>query len=229
MKKSIVIKANKLNKNIKFSINYKTAIYFSLMLTGIIIGAFIAENGSEKWNTLFYEIIDSFLIAKASNGVLVNFCSSFLPVFIIILFVYICGTCGLGSIFSSFSPVLMGIYCGVSVTSFYLKFGVQGIVYCLLINLVLYAITAATLIKCCCESTRISKEILIYLISGKSEGKPLLKEYTLKYLILLLPVVFGSIFSALMFSWLSNLFSFINWFITIEGCYIRSARCFYTT
>jgi hypothetical protein len=118
--------------------------------------------------------------------------------------------CGLGSVFVSFSPVIIGVYYGVSVTSYYLNFGAQGILYCLLINLPLYAIAAATLIKGCCESVKISKNVLFYLISGKGEGKPLIKDYTVKFLFYLIPLISGSVMSALLYNWFSKLFSFIT-------------------
>lgn len=210
LKKSVVIKANKFRGKVNLRFDYKTIIYFTLLICGIIIGVFLSEKGSKEWHIFFENLISNHLIAKASNDIFVNFCSMFLAVFIVFLYNYISGLCGVGIAFTSFSPFILGVYFGVIITFYYISYGFSGIAYCALINLPLYAITAATLVKCCCESSNISKEIFFYLVSGKGEGKPFLKDYTLKYLIYLIPVSLGALISALFFHLFSHLFTFVK-------------------
>ena len=210
LKKSVVIKANKIKPKIKFQFDYRTVLYFTLLICGIIIGVFINKKGSNEWHIFFENLICNYLITKSSNSIFTNFCSIFSAVFIVFLYNYISGLCGVGIPFTSFSPFILGVYYGVILTFYYLSYGFSGIIYCALVNLPLYAITAATLVKCCCESSNISKEIFFYLISGKGEGKPLLKEYTIKYLVYLIPVSAGALISALFFHLFSHLFTFIK-------------------
>lgn len=210
LKKSVVIKANKFRPKTKLKFDYKTVIYFTLLICGIIIGVFITEKGSSEWHIFFGNLISNHLVAKSSNSIFTNFCSIFLAVFIIFLYNYISGLCGVGIAFTSFSPFILGMYFGVMLTFYYTTYGLSGIMYCALVNLPAYAITAATLVKCCCESSDISKEIFFYLLSGKGDGKPYLKEYTLRYLVYLIPISLGALISALFFHLFSHLFTFIK-------------------
>lgn len=208
-KRSVVIRANKFKK-IKLKLNYKTIIFFTILLCGIIFGAILSAKGSIVWHQFFNTFVNNHLTVKSSSSVFRNFCSVFFCFFIIILFNYICGLCGLGIPFIYFSPFMLGVYCGVIISQFYYLYYLKGLLYCAIINIPCYAITAATLIKCCCFSSDISKEILVYLINGKNDTKEkLLYNYTIRYLLLCIPIVISSALNALTFRLFCNLFSFI--------------------
>ncbi len=208
MKKAVIIKTPKIKiyKNIKF--DYKTLIFFTFTLCGLIIGAFIAkEMDSELFNLIKGYLINNFEI-RTQNSVFTVFCSIFCVTLIIILCNYILGLCAVGQFFSIITPFLFGIYCGFLSTIYFLINNLNGILYVASINLPFYAITAASLIKCCCESYNTSIEIFKFAQSGKTTNKPILKEYTLKFSIFLIPVCIGAFISALLFKWLNHLFTF---------------------
>ena len=86
LKKSVVIKANKFRGKVNLKFDYKTVIYFTLLICGIIIGVFLSKKGSDEWHIFFENLICNHLIAKSSNDIFVNFCSVFLAVFIVFLY-----------------------------------------------------------------------------------------------------------------------------------------------
>ncbi len=208
-KKSVVIRANRLKK-IRLKFDYKTIIFFTILLCGLIFGAILSAKGSEAWHQFFNTFVNNHLTVKSSSSIFRNFCSVFFCLFIIILFDYISGLCGLGIPFIYFTPLLLGTYCGVIISQFYYLYNLRGLLYCILINIPCYAITAATLIKCCCFSSDISKEILVYLINGKNDTKEkILYNYTIKYLLLCIPILISALLNAITFRLFGNLFHFI--------------------
>ncbi len=209
LKKHFVIKTNlfKTNKNINF--DYKTLIFFTFLLSGIITGVFISEKGIGNWHTFYSEIINTYLSHSLNKNPISMFFRLFLPFVIIMITTYITGLCGVGAPFLPIAPMLLGCTFGIIVTQYYLNYGLSGILCCGLIYLPSYAITTATLIKCCCRCFSISGEIFYYIITGKGEGKPILKEYTLQFLIYILPIAVGCVVTVLFYGLFAHLFNFI--------------------
>lgn len=209
MKKSFVIRASKLKRG-KLHIDYKTIVFFTLLLCGVILGTIISREGSLAWHSFFNTFVNNHLSAKATSSIFRNFSLVFICLFMIMVFNYISGLCGVGSIFLYLTPVLFGLYCGIIVCQYYYIYHLSGIVYCVLVNIPCYAITAATLIRCCRYSQDISKDILFYLINGRSEKQDsILYSYSISYLIMTIPIVIGSLLSAISFRLFSDLFEFI--------------------
>lgn len=208
-KKSVVIRANKLKK-IQLKFDYKTVIFFTVLLCGIIFGVLLSNKGSLAWHTFFNTFVNNHLTVKATSSVFRNFCSIFFSFFLIILFDYVCGLCGVGAPFLYLTPLFLGAYCGTITSQFFYIYGASGLLYCLAVNIPCYAITAATLIKCCCFSSDISKEIFVYLISGRNDTKEkILHNYTLKYLLLCIPIALSALLNAVSFKLFGRLFNFI--------------------
>ena len=209
LKRSVVIRANKLKK-FRININYNTIIFFTILLCGVIFGAILSSRGSVAWHTFFNTFVNNHLTVKSGSSVFRNFSSVFFCLFLIILFDYICGLCGLGIPFIYATPFFLGTYCGVIISQFYYLYSLMGLLYCVAIHIPCYAIAAATLIKCCCFSTDISKEILVYLINGKNDTKEkLLYNYTMKYLLLCVPLAISAFLNAISFRILGGLFHFV--------------------
>ncbi len=210
MKKSFIIKAPsiRLKKNLKT--DYKSIFLFSLLICGIIIGTFIIKTGSTEFNAFIKTIVSNSLSVKLDSSIFTLFCSSLAISSLFLIYNYIFGLCGLGSVFISFSLFLFGVYLGFNIAFYYMVYSLNGLYYYISVNLPANAITAATLIKCCSDSYNTSKEIFYYIFQGKNNNKPLIKEYSLRYLIYIIPVSIGSFISALLFKYLGDLFSFIS-------------------
>jgi hypothetical protein len=208
-KKSVVIRANKLKK-INFKFNYKTTIFLTLLLCGVMFGVTLSNKGNIAWHTFFNTFVHNHLTVKVSSSFFRNFCSIFFSFMLICLFDYICGLCGVGAPFLYLTPLFFGIYCGVVTSQFYYIYKLSGLLYCAIINTPCYAITAATLIKCCTLSFDVSKEIFIYLLTGRSDTKEkILHKYTVQYLILCIPIALSALLNVVSFKLFGNLFNFI--------------------
>ncbi len=208
-KKNVVIRAKRISPKFKLNIDYKTLVFFTLMICGVIIGVFISENGSDEWHAFFSNIVNGYLSSEHSGNILVLFYKLFLPFFLLYLITYIIGLCGMGIPFLSLIPLTLGVFFGIEIAHYYINYGLTGIGCCTLIYMPVYAIATATLIKRCCHCFDISGEIFIYLVTGKGDNKPILKDFTLKHLFFLLPIVAGAILSALSFKMFGDLFTFI--------------------
>ncbi len=207
LKRHVVINAPKI-KRIK--IEPTTILLFTLFICGIILSVMITKIDNEQWQNLFNELLKTHIKSKTERSSFNNFISVFAVLSLILLFDYICGLCGLGVPFIYLSPLMLGIILGTTICQYYICFGLTGIGYCILINLPCYAITAATLIKCCCFSKEMSEDIFFYLISGKKEKSELsLKNYTIKYIIFTVVIAFAGIINTVSFRLFSKLFTFI--------------------
>lgn len=208
-KKSVVIRA----KGIKpIKLDYKVLLFFSLMICGIIIGVSLIKNSDSEFKGLVKSLIDSINNTKSNN--LLFSCLLFVIGWLLVplIVAFFSGLSGLGLPFLALLNVLYGMFCGLFCGIYYVCFGLHGIGFFSLVNLPCYAITAATLIKCCCESLKMSFNVFSFLSGNcinQSKNKNMLKEYILTYLILCLPVVAGSFLNVISFKIFGDLFSSI--------------------
>ncbi len=209
MRKHIVIKANKFKPKANIKIDYKTLVFFTFLTAGIIIGVFISKKGSSTWHLFFTELLNKYVSVESNENILLSFSRIFIPFFIIFLITYIIGLCGVGSPFLLSVPLMLGCFFGTTITQYYINYGLSGVACCALIYLPSYATATATLIKCCCRAFDISGEIFFYLISGKGENKLLFKDYSIHFLVLLLPIIIACVASVVLYALFSHLFEFI--------------------
>lgn len=209
LKRSVVIKAGRL-KPIK--IDYKTVVLFTLFICGVIIGVSVVKSGGDEWNLFSKKILTNYLSAKSNGNILKCFSSTFVMMISVAFISFLTGLCAVGVPFIGFVPLLFGGFCGVAVSTFVVNFGIQGLVYCTIINIPCYAITAASIIKCSCESLKMSLELFGAISDsgfGDCKRKGYLKEYTVNYLVLCIPIAIGSLASAIGFEVFSGLFNFV--------------------
>ena len=209
LKKSVVIRAKRIRP---VKLDYKTILFFSLLMCGIIIGISLVKNGDSHFNQLLKNLIDSINNIKSNN--------SFFPcvlyvlgwLLVPVLISFFSGLSGLGLPFLALVNVFYGIFCGLLCCSYFVNYNLKGIAFFSLINLPCYAITAATLIKCCCESLKTSLNVFSFFCGNtinQTKNKNLFKEYALTYLILCTPIVAGSVLNVASFKIFGDLFSSI--------------------
>lgn len=211
-KKSVVVKANKIKRIPGISPDYKSIIFFTLFVCGLIIGVTIIKNGESDFTDIFSKLLHNSISAKNNNSWFRCFCGEFLWLFLLILIDFICGLCGVGLPLIWLVPVCFGSIAGLILSLYFVNYGMPGLGYCALINIPCYAITAATLIKCCCESTKVSNEIFFYILGGKKSDntkEPLLKDYIINYVLLCIPIIIAALISTGSFKLFSGLFNFV--------------------
>ena len=206
-KKGVVIKANRIKP---INLDCETIILFSLFLCGIILGAFLIKNCDDYIKNTLCTLLGNYISAKSECGFLACFSGVvvFLVIFIMLAFLF--GLCAVGTPLVWLVPIAFGIVCSGYVSLMLMSYGLKGLLYCVIVDLLPYAITTATLVKCCCESTKISVN-LFGCIAGDNaiRGKNLFKDYIMSYLILCIPVVIGALISAFCFRIFQGLFIFV--------------------
>ncbi len=205
-KKSVVIKARRI-KPLKW--DYETIILFTLFVCGVILGIFIIKNSSIEIQGLLKNCLNNYISTKNQNGYFTCFSGLLVLLLLFLFFDFLLGLCAIGTPLIWLIPVIFGIISGCLVSIFFINYGLKGIFYCVLVDLVCYAITAATLIKCCCESTKMSIE-LFSCVAGNNNYRNIfsLKEYMINYLILCIPVIIGALISTFCFKIFASLFIF---------------------
>ena len=205
-KKGVVIKAKRI-KPINF--DFETIILFSLFLCGVILGAFLIKNCEGEIKNALCMVIKNYISAKCDCGFIACFSGFVVFLLIFILIAFLFGLCAVGTPLVWLVPIAFGIICSGYVSLMLMNYGLKGLLYCIMVDLLPYAITTATLVKCCCESTKISVN-LFSCIAGDSvlKGKNLFKEYIISYSILCIPVIIGALISTFCFKIFQGLFIF---------------------
>ncbi len=209
IKKSIVIKANRI-KPIKF--DCKIAIFFTLLVCGVIIGITCANKFCQSDNNIVTPILESYISSCSKLSFFKNFCNAFLIAFFVIFAVFILGFCAVGVPIIWLIPFLFGIFCGGVVTCLFCQNGISGLLFSILINIPCYAITAATLIKCCCESSKLSIDLFGVILgegAACNKNKGLLKDYLIFFLVMCIPIIIASLLKTICFTLFSGFFNFV--------------------
>lgn len=208
LKRHIVFNVRKKKFNVKF--NYKILVFFTLMLCGCILGAHISGNIPLQIQELIKDAIKASVSSFNNENIFITFLKLFLPFFVLLLVSYITGLCGVGIPLLCTVPLFTGSILSFVVSQFRLYYGWSGIGFCALVYLPVYATATATLIKSCCCSFDISSEIFIFLATSKRDGGTLLKEHSLKHIVLMLPILISASLSVLLYNLFGDLFSFIT-------------------
>ena len=206
LKNNIIIKTNRIKLN-KF--DYKTVFLFCLFLCGIIIGICVIKNCGDDVRNIIYKYLENYLSVKNQNSFFECFlgCYSILSVYVFANFLF--GLCAVGTPLVCIIPIVFGFFCGSGVSCFFLKFGLKGLCYCGLVLVPCYAITAATIIMCCCESSVMSIQLFNCIKDGRFNKINLsFNDFLLKHLILCIPIAIGALISTIGFRLFSSLFIF---------------------
>lgn len=186
-------------KKIKF--DYSIVILSTIFLCGVIIGIFLIHNCDDDLKNMLFNILENYISTKSNSGFIAIFSFELVLLLTFVMLEFILGLSAVGSPFAVLILAFFGVFSGAGASCIILNWGLKGIFYLLLVILPCYAITAAILVKCCCLSIRISS-ILFNCILQKDTIKRSIcdfKEYTLNYLILIVPVLIGVVISTVLF------------------------------
>ncbi len=205
-KKGVVIKAKRFKP---INLDCKTIILFTLFLCGIILGAFLVKNCDEEVKNALNALLSNYISAKSESDFLACFSGTLLYLLLFIIIAFLFGLCALGTPLVWLVPIIFGSFCSSYISLMLINFGLKGLFYFVIVDLLPYAITTATLVKCCCESTKISINLFCCLAGDNGlKGNNLLKDYILNYLVLCIPVLVGTIISTFCFKIFQGLFIF---------------------
>lgn len=208
MKKSVVIKAKRMRPINNFVIDYKALLFLVIFICGLIIGIKIIRESDNDISMFICNIVKNNYIAMKNCSFLNAFSGIFLLLFLLVFYIYLFGQCSVGFPFITLAPLFWGMYSGIIISSYYSMFGLKGIGFCSIVYIPCYAITAATLIRGCCIGTNSSNEIFLGVMSQEwnKQSDYSLKNYTVSFLILLIPLVFSSLLKAGCYKLFGDLF-----------------------
>lgn len=215
-KNNVVLKNNKMQYS---KLDSRTIILYSLFLCGFIIGIFFIKNCENESRDALGTLLNNHISAKCDSDFISCFCGS---VFLLILFIvitFMLGLCAVGTPFICLIPLVFGFVCSCYVSLMLINYNLKGVLYCVMVDLLPYAITTASLMKCCCESTKISINLFGCIAGDVAlRGKNTFKEYVLFYLILCIPVIIGALINTICFKIFQGLFVF-TWKVVIFNKY----------
>ena len=198
MKKSVLIRANKFNSFNNFKLDLKSITFFVLFVCGLILGVLIIKNTTSDVNAFILKVIRNSTLAVTQSNLINIFSGTILLLFVLLFYVYVFGQCSVGIPFLAFAPLLWGTYSGIMTGGLYTLFGLKGLGYCAIVNLPCYAITATTLIRGCCIGTGYSNEIFLGMLTPdwKKQADFTLKNYSFKFLVLVVPLIMSALLKA---------------------------------
>ncbi len=208
LKKSIVIKRKRMNLP-KFE--FKNLFFYILFLCGFLIGLLTVKNGDENFKNSLKDFLTEMFKSYETLNFLSVFLSSLITFLIFPFFSYIFGLCAVGIPIILFLPITIGLTSGLLIGIFYSLYALQGLGFSALIIIPSITIITATLIKCCGVSLNMSIEA-ISLLSGFSsplKNQNQLKEYSLSFLVLCLPLIVASLLFSGSFKLFIDLFDFV--------------------
>lgn len=207
MKRNLIA-TNNLNRQ-----NHSNTLYImaALFLSGIIIGVTIIKSADSDLKNLIFTFSDNYISTKSQSNFLILLSSLLLGLLLFVLLEYMFGLCAVGVPFSIITLVLFGVFCGLEAACIILHWGLKGILYYIMINLPCNAITAAIMLKCCCESIDMSLSLFNCILKiGTIKNKHTdFKDYSIKFLILILPITISVLISSILFKIFCKLFIFV--------------------
>ncbi len=190
----------------------KSTIMVSLFLCGLILGIVLIKNCDSDLKNLLLKCIDNYISVKSKCSFLDCFLGTLTILLTCVCLNFLFGLCAVGVPLVWMVPVFFGFFCGCGVSCLFINFGLKGLCYCALVNVPCYAITAATLIKCCCESTKMSVQIFNYIMGVRPDslkGCLSFKDFLLNNLAFCIPILIGALLSTIGFKMFASLFIFI--------------------
>ncbi len=192
-----------LNKKIKpitsdWLIYLLILLFFAGLVTGVIL---IKNNEAEILNRIVNTYIGFTDLSKTNTSAALFF-KLFLVTSFVLLLTYFTGLCAVGIPFVCVIPIIEGILSGIVSGYFYNNYMLKGLGYCTLILYPPAIVFTISVIFACRNSILMSHNMLNLLSMRRSQPQESFKNYTFKFLILIL---IGGL-SSLLFTVLSNLF-----------------------
>ncbi len=207
LKKSVVIKRKKMNIP---RFNYRNLVFYILFICGLIIGVLTMQGDENSLKTVFNEFFNDYLTNKSQENFFNNFVDALIFTTILPFFTFIFGLCAVGIPIIIAIPTLSGITVGMPIGFLYSCYSLQGLGYVTLIIIPSVAIVIGTLIRCCTEAIRMSIEIIADISGYQTTSKRNeLKDYCLRFVVFLIPLILSALLEVGCFKLFSGLFSFI--------------------
>ena len=171
-----------------------TLILSSVLICGLILGVFTASKLLKSENSVLCSIFENLLFFCGSLSFIKCLFTCFLVSLLFIVLSFILGFCAVGTPALLLLPFILGLCVGGNICCYFTNYGLMGFLFCILTSIPFYAITAATLLKCCCESIKMSVELFGVVANGKTtKACYSLREIGMFYCVMCVPLLIGSV------------------------------------
>lgn len=207
LKKSVVIKRKRMDIP---HFNYKNLLFLTLFFCGFIVGILSMKGEDNQVKTIAVEFFGDYILNKSNEGLFSAFLNSFFLICLFPFITFIFGLCAVGIPIIIAIPTIIGALVGMAIGFLYSCYSLQGLGYAALILIPSVSILIATLTRCCNEAVNMSIEIIANMSGYKNQSKRNeFKEYFLRFLVFLIPLILSAVLNAASFKVFNNLFSFI--------------------
>lgn len=189
--------------------SWKLTLFTALFVFGLVIGSAILKSNDSTIATQLASIIESYILKRTSQGYLILFLNSLIPMLIYLYIAFAAGLCAVGIPIVIIEPIIKGLGVGIIAGYLYSTFELQGVGYCLLIIFPAAILSTATLIFACNESFLMSVDIIKILKDKQySARENIFKLYLTRYSVLTIFVVFIALLDTFFIKAFSGLFNF---------------------
>ncbi len=174
-------------------INYKPALFFFFLFTGLLIGVICIRYGAQSLTELAAGIFEQSRTDKSQQSIFALFFSDWLASLCFLFAAFTIGLCAVGLPFLPLIPLIKGIYLGALGGYMYTQYGLTGIGYCALVLYPGAALMLTALIYACTESMMMSADICSMLVNKTKQqnNSNTLKLYCVRYGVLTM-ILFGA-------------------------------------
>lgn len=189
----------------------KEILFFSLLLiSGILIGVFIARNGNDTVITQVKSIFDSFYSIRENQSIISSVSNS-LKVYIVFWMINLFfGFCIIGAPFIAGIPIIRGLGIGLVSGYIYSIYGLKGIGYCMIVIFPGALISFIALIYAVIDSFRMSVYSFGAILNNgnRKNGSEKIKIYLIRQMVYLFLFIAAAFADGTANKLFSGIFSF---------------------
>lgn len=165
----------------------------TLFITGLVIGAICVHTAGHTILEKLTQMFQNYSQIRTQQSMLLNFSNSFATGAGCILVLYLCGLSAWGSIPSLLIPVFKGMGLGIICGTLYADYGVHGFGYCALVIMPGALLSTIAILLPAKEAIRWSAAIFNKICLSRESHSERFRNYSIKFLILLLFVAVSSV------------------------------------
>lgn len=182
----------------------------SFFISGLVSGALTAGGYIQSGDEALGVIVSGFVSSRTGQAFGEIFLSSIFSSLPFIAAAFLSGVCAIGIPFVPIIAIARGVGIGISLGYFYIYYGINGILYCLLMIIPGAVIASTALLLACKQSLDYSYLLFCHVfMPNKRQDKAIdIRIYCMRYAVFAVMIILSAIIDACFASLFSDLFVF---------------------
>lgn len=182
----------------------------SFFISGLVSGTLTAVGYIQSGDEALGIIVSGFVSSRTGQAFGEIFLSSIISSLPFIVAAFLCGVCAVGIPFIPIIAISRGIGLGISLGYFYVCYGINGILYCLLMIIPGAVISSTALLLACKQSLEYSYLLFCHVfMTHKRQDKAIdIRIYSMRYAVFAVMIILSAILDAGFASLFSGFFVF---------------------